>query len=73
MENAKVWEWVRSNVRALTMSRKRVRMVIKGAFENILYFFERSTKESNKIRHVPAKSIVNTVAMWSSKSREKVK
>lgn len=41
----------------------------------IIFFFERerSTVESNKIRHVPAKSMVTIVALWSNKSREKVK
>lgn len=37
-----------------------------------VFFFERSTIESKKIRHVPAKSIVTTVALWSSKSRRKL-
>ena len=68
-----MWEQVRSNVRALTMSRKRVKIAIKGAFKDNLFDFERSTIESNKIRHVPAKSIDTTIALWNSKSREKVK
>lgn len=73
MKNVEVWERVRSNVCALTVGRKRVRMANEGAFEDICFDFERSTVESNKIGHVPAKSIVTTIALRSSKSREKVK
>lgn len=68
MKNAEVWEKIRLNFHALTMSIKRVRMVIKGTFEDL--YFESCTMESKKIRHFPAKSIVTTVTMWSSKSRE---
>lgn len=46
-------------------------MVIKGAFDDL--YSERHTTESKKIRHFSAKSIVTTVALWSSRSREEVK
>lgn len=71
VKNAEVWERIRLNIRALTMSTKRIRMVIKGAFEEL--YIERCTMESKKIRHFPAKSIVTAVALRSSKSREEVK
>lgn len=73
MKNAKAWERVRLNVCALTVGRKRVRMVSKGALEDICFHFQRSIIESNKNRHVPAESIVTTIALWSRKNREKVK
>lgn len=71
MKNGEVWERIRLNIHALTMSTKRVRMVIKGAFDDL--YSERHTTESKKIRHFSAKSIVTTVALWSSRSREEVK
>lgn len=46
-------------------------MAIKGAFGNL--YFARLTMERKKIRHFLAKSIVTTVALWSTKSREEVK
>lgn len=73
MGNAKVWEGVGLNVRALIMSWNRVRMALK-AFEDIPFFyFESSTRESNKIRRVSSKGIVTAIALWNSGSREKVK
>lgn len=70
MKNAEVWERIRLNIHSPTMSTKRVRMVIKGAFDDL--YFERLAMKSKKIIHFPAKSIVTTVALGSSKSKEEV-
>lgn len=46
MKNGEVWERIRLNIHVLTMSTKRVRMVIKGAFDDL--YSERHTWKVRK-------------------------